>query len=62
MTNVSYEVVTPVGSTVVKSLQRAIEIVAEKGGSYKTKYEKVVEKPHMTSARQAWLKQKWGKA
>ena len=36
MTNVSYEVVTPVGSTVVKSLQRAIEIVAEKGGSYKT--------------------------
>ena len=62
MTNVSYEVVTPVGSTVVKSLQRAIEIVAEKGGSYKTKYEKVVEKPHMTSVRQAWLKQKWGQA
>ena len=62
MTSVSYEVVTPVGSTVVKSLQRAIEIVAEKGGSYKTKYEKVVEKPHITPARQKWLKQKWGKA
>ena len=62
MTKVSYEVVTPVGSTEVKSLQRAIEIVAEKGGSYKTKYEKVVEKPHITPARQAWLKQKWGKA
>jgi hypothetical protein len=62
MTNVSYEVVTPVGSTVVKSLQRAIEIVAEKGGSYKTKYEKVVEKSHMTPTRQTWLKQKWGQA
>ena len=62
MTNVSYEVTTPVGKTVVKSLKRATEIVAEKGGSYKAKYEKVIEKPHMTPARQAWLKQKWGKA
>lgn len=62
MTNVSYEVTTPVGSTVVKTLQRAMEIIAEKGGSYKAKYEKVVEKPHITPARQAWLKQKWGKA
>ena len=62
MTTVSYEVVTPVGSTVVKSLQKAIEIVAEKGGSYKTKYEKVVEKQHMTPARQKWLAEKWGKA
>lgn len=62
MTKVSYEVTTPVGSTVVKTLQRAMEIIAEKGGSYKTRYEKVVEKSHMTSIRQAWLKKKWGKA
>lgn len=62
MTKVSYEVTTPVGSTVVKTLQRAVDIITEKGGSYKTKYEKVVEKPHITPARQAWLKQKWGKA
>lgn len=62
MTKVSYEVTTPVGGTVVKTLQRAMEIIAEKGGSYKTKYEKVVEKSHITPARQAWLKQKWSKA
>ena len=62
MTNVSYEVVTPVGSTVVKSLQRAIEIVAEKGGSYKTKYEKTVEKPKLSPTRQKWLAEKWSKA
>lgn len=62
MTKVSYEVTTPVGSTVVKTLQRAVEIITEKGGSYKTKYEKVVEKPHITPARQKWLKEKWGQA
>ena len=62
MTTVSYEVTTPVGDTEVKSLQRAKEIVAEKGGSYTPKYEKVFEKSNITPARQKWLAEKWGKA
>ena len=62
MTTVSYEVTTPVGSTVTKSLQRAKEIVLEKGGSYKVKYEKVVEKPNISPTRQKWLAERWSKA
>lgn len=38
MTAVKYEVKTPKGTTVVKTLSRAKEIVAEYGGSYKVIY------------------------
>ena len=57
MTNVTYEVTTPKGSVEVKTLARAEEIVAEKGGTFKTKYSEVEKKPSVISeARRAFLK------
>ena len=57
MTNVTYEVTTPKGNVEVKTLTRAEEIVAEKGGTFKTKYTKVAENPPVISeARRAFLK------
>lgn len=57
MTNVTYEVTTPKGSTEVKTLARAEEIVEEKGGTFKAKYSEVPTPASQISATKLeWLK------
>lgn len=57
MTEVIYKVITPKGNTETKSLARAQEIVAEKGGRYETTYREIPKPaPVLSEAREAYLK------
>lgn len=57
MTNVTYEVTTPKGSTEVKTLVRAEEIVEEKGGTFKAKYsEAPIPTQQISVTKLEWLK------
>lgn len=57
MTEVIYKVTTPKGNTETKSLARAQEIVAEKGGRYETTYREVPKSaPVLSEARKSFLK------
>ena len=56
MTEVIYKVTTPKGNTETKSLARAQEIVAEKGGRYETTYREVPKTtPVLSEARKEFL-------
>lgn len=57
MTEVIYKVTTPKGNTETKSLARAQEIVAEKGGRYEAAYREVQKPaPVLSEVRAEFLK------
>lgn len=57
MRKITYKVTTPKGTVEVRSLARANEIVAEKGGTCKAILRPIAENPPKISAKKLeWLK------